>query len=279
MEERDVEALLTFYDLGAEDGGFELGIRTGLEAILASPHFIFRIEDEPSDARPGRNYRLDDSDLATRLSFFLWGAPPDDELARLAAEGRLRNDRVLEEQARRMLADPRSEALGERFAAQRLRLQDLDKVHPDAYWFPNFDQQLAEAMREETVTFFNHLVREDLGLLELYDADYTFVNERLARHYEIPEVVGEEFQRVSYPDETRRGLLGQGSVLVNYPESCCGTEARPLLCCHMSPSGDGYLRVARPAITVADYLQAKRESSHHLPSWSRNLGSMRATKR
>jgi len=201
---------------GAKAGGegFEGGIRTALEAILASPHFIFRLEKEPPAAAPGSTYRVADVDLASRLSFFLWGTLPDPELLTLAEQNKLSAPGALEKQAKRMLADPRSEALGTRFAAQWLRLQDIDKVHPDPNNYPNFDDNLAAAMRRETELFFNSLVREDRSLLDLYRADYTFANERLARHYGFPGIAGDDFRRITYPDDTRRGLLGQGSVLV-----------------------------------------------------------------
>ncbi len=210
----DVEALLHFYDNGAKKGGFELGIRTALEAILASPHFVLRLEREPEGVKPGQTFRISDLDLATRLSFFLWGTPPDEQLQTLAAQKQLSRPGELEKQARRMLADPRAEALGTRFAYQWFRLQDLDKNLPDANYSPNFDANLGKAMKMETELFFSNLVREDRSLLELFNADYTFVNERLARHYGIPNVAGDEFRKVSYPDATRRGILGQGSVLV-----------------------------------------------------------------
>jgi hypothetical protein len=185
-----------------------------LEAILASPHFIFRLEREPLTATPGGLYRIADVDLASRLSFFLWGTPPDQELLTLATQGKLSAAAVLEKQTRRMLADPRADALGTRFAAQWLRLQDVDKVHPDPNNYPNFDDNLASDMRRETESFFNSLVREDRSLLDLYRANYTFVNERLARHYGFSGVSGEQFRRIEYPDDTRRGVLGQGSILV-----------------------------------------------------------------
>jgi hypothetical protein len=196
------------------EGGFEEGVRTALEAILASPHFIFRLEKEPPTTAPGSTYRVADVDLASRLSFFLWGTLPDQELLTLAEQNKLSAPGAIEKQAKRMLADPRSEALGTRFAAQWLRLQDIDKVHPDPNNYPNFDDNLAGAMRRETELFFNSLVREDRSLLDLYRADYTFVNERLARHYGFPGIAGGDFRRVTYPDDTRRGLLGQGSALV-----------------------------------------------------------------
>ncbi|HEX3645245.1 MAG TPA: DUF1592 domain-containing protein [Vicinamibacterales bacterium] len=195
-------------------GGFEAGVRSALEAILASPYFIFRMEKEPEIARPGGTYRVADVDLASRLSFFLWGTPPDQELLALANKGVLSVPATLDKQTRRMLADPRAEALGSRFAGQWLRLQDIDKVHPDPNNYPNFDDNLAAAMRRETELFFNSLVREDRSVLDLYRANYTYVNDRLARHYGFPGVSGEEFRRVLYPDDTRRGVLGQGSILV-----------------------------------------------------------------
>jgi hypothetical protein len=152
-------------------------------------------------------------ELASRLSYFLWGTPPDEALIAMAEKGDLEGRR-LEEQTRRMLQDSRAEALGSRFAAQWLRLQDVYKVRPDPNFFPNFDQNLADAMHRETELFFYNLVKEDRSLLEAFTADYTFVNERLARHYGIPNVAGNYFRKVQYPDATRRGILGQGSILV-----------------------------------------------------------------
>jgi hypothetical protein len=217
----ELDRLMPLYEKGAgraggagSAGGFEAGVRSALEAILASPYFIFRMEKEPEIARPGGAFRVADLDLASRLSFFLWGTPPDQELLALANKGALSAPAVLEKQARRMLADPRAEALGSRFAGQWLRLQDVDKVHPDPNNYPNFDDNLAAAMRRETELFFNSLVREDRSVLDLYRANYTYVNDRLARHYGFPGVSGDEFRRVEYPDDTRHGLLGQGSILV-----------------------------------------------------------------
>ncbi|MBI4521145.1 MAG: DUF1592 domain-containing protein [Gemmatimonadetes bacterium] len=212
LSDEDVTALMAFYDVGAEQG-FESGIRMALQAIVASPHFIFRIEEAPSNADAGKAYRIADLDLASRLSFFLWGTPPDDELIDLARRSKLQNERTLEQQVRRMLADSRSDALASRFAGQWLRLQDLEKVHPDALSYPYYDRNLAIAMERETELFFTHLVREDRPVLELLTADYTFINDRLARHYGISGVAGSDFQRVTYPDDTRRGLLGHASVL------------------------------------------------------------------
>ena len=222
----EVDDLLVFYELGAEDGGFEAGVRTALEAILASPHFLFRMEREPAQVAPGEVYPLAGEDLAARLSFFLWGTGPDPELVTAAREGALTDPRELEAQVRRLLADPRSEALATRFASLWLRLQDVEKVSPDAFRFPNYSRQFAQAMRRETELFFHNLVREDRSLLELYGADYTFVNERLARHYGIDGVRGEAFRRVSYPDDRRRGVLGHGSMLV---QTSLGNRTSPVL--------------------------------------------------
>ena len=222
----EVDDLLVFYELGAEDGGFEAGVRTALEAILASPHFLFRMEREPAQVAPGEVYPLAGEDLAARLSFFLWGTGPDPELVTAAREGALTDPRELEAQTRRLLADPRSEALATRFASLWLRLQDVEKVSPDAFRFPNYSRQFAQAMRRETELFFHNLVREDRSLLELYGADYTFVNERLARHYGIDGVRGEAFRRVSYPDDRRRGVLSHGSILV---QTSLGNRTSPVL--------------------------------------------------
>ena len=213
MTTAEIDRLMPFYEKVAAKNGFEAGVTSVLETILASPYFIFRIERE-REGRPGSSVRVADVDLASRLSYFLWNTPPDQALLDLALAGKLNDPRVLEQQARRMLADARSDALGTRFAAQWLRLQDVDKVHPDPNFFPNFDENLAAAMRRETVMFFNHLVREDRSMLDLYRADYTFANERLAQHYGIPGIAGSEFRKIAYTDANRRGLLGQGSILV-----------------------------------------------------------------
>lgn len=214
VKARDTAALLRFYQEGAAKGGFDEGMRVALQAMLASPHFIFRFEAQPANLADGQNYPITDVELASRLSFFLWGSIPDERLLSLASTKQLSNKVTLNAEVRRMLADPKSGALGNRFAAQWLRLQDLEKVHPDAYFFPDFDQQLADAMIEETELFFSDVVKRDRSILELFTADYTFANERLARHYDIPGVAGNHFRRVQYPDSTRRGLLGHGSILV-----------------------------------------------------------------
>jgi hypothetical protein len=209
----DVAPLMTFYDEGTKQGGFESGVRSALEAVLASPHFLFRAEPLPAGAKAGQRYALAGADLASRLSFFLWGTAPDSALLASARRGTLGDTAVLRAQVRRMLTDSRSEALASRFAAQWLRLQDIDKVHPDALQYPDFHTQLAESMREETERFFYSIVRENRSILDLFDADYTYVNEALANHYGIPGVTGDAFRRVQYPDNRRRGLLGHASVL------------------------------------------------------------------
>ncbi|HTE44527.1 MAG TPA: DUF1592 domain-containing protein, partial [Gemmatimonadaceae bacterium] len=217
LNSSDVKALMAFYDKGAAEkggtGGFENGIAAALEAVLASPHFIFRFEEQPANSKAGERYAINDVDLASRLSFFIWGAPPDDTLMTLAKQQQLSKPGVLEAQTKRMLADPRADALAIRFAAQWLRLQDIDKVHPDALQFPNFREQLADDMRRETELFFSSIVRENRSIMDLLSADYTYVNETLAKHYGMSGVTGSDFRRVTYPDARRRGLLGQASVL------------------------------------------------------------------
>jgi hypothetical protein len=215
LEDADVEGLLSFYATGRRDGDFESGIRMALQAILASPSFVLRLEESRAGAEPGGSYRLSDLDLASRLSFFLWASAPDEELLRLAREEALSDPETLSEQVLRMLRDPRSEALATRFASQWLRLQDLEKLHPDALLYPLYDQTLARSMKRETELFFDNLVREDRSVLELLSAEYTFADERLAKHYGIPNVTGSRFRRVSLEggNANRRGLLGQGSIL------------------------------------------------------------------
>jgi hypothetical protein len=209
---QDIAELMPLYTQGAEKG-FENGIREALQGVLSSLHFVFRVEETPSGVRPGTIYKISDMDLASRLSFFLWGTIPDRQLIDAAASGSLSKPDVFARQVKRMLADPKSSALSERFAAQWLRLQDLDKIEPDALDYPYYDEILAESMKRETELLFDHMVRADRPMLELLTADYTFVNERLAKHYGLHGVAGPEFRKVSYPDATRRGLLGQGSIL------------------------------------------------------------------
>jgi hypothetical protein len=210
----DFADLMRLYNQERAKNGFEPGIRLALQAILSNPRFLIRIEQTPSaPLAPGGIYRISDADLASRLSFFLWGTLPDSALSRAAVQSTLRSAVGLERQARRLLADPRSEALATRFARQWLRLQDVDKVSPDPVFFPKFDHFLGESYVRETERFFDSLVREDRSVLDLLTADYSFINERIARQYGIPNIVGNDFRRVTLPPE-RRGLLGQGSILM-----------------------------------------------------------------
>ena len=209
----DLDVLMGFYQQGRSSGDFEQAIRFSLQAILASPRFVFRLEEVPATLRAGQPYRLNDQDLASRLSFFLWGTVPDTDLLEAAAAGQLRAPAALRKQVSRMLADGRSETLATRFAAQWLRLQDLDKMVPDYLQYPDYDDSLAQSMRRETELFVDSLLREDRSVLELLDSDYTFVNERVAVHYGIPNVTGAEFRRVTVTNPNRRGILGHGSVL------------------------------------------------------------------
>jgi hypothetical protein len=213
LSEMDIEGLMSFYETGAAEGGFESGVRTALQAILASPHFVFRLEVAAEAADASGLRRLNDLALASRLSFFLWSTVPDDELLKVAGEGKLSQPEALRGQVERMLSDPRAEALASRFASQWLRLQDLDKIDPDYLYYPLYDDTLASAMRRETELFFESLVRENRSVLEILTADYTFVNERLAAHYGISNVTGSSFRRVTLEDPNRRGVLGHGSVL------------------------------------------------------------------
>ncbi len=207
----DLQDALKFYEQGRKKGGFEPGIRLAVQSILMSPRFLFRLEEQPAGIRAA-TYRIGDEDLASRLSFFLWGTAPDADLLKAASLGSLRTIAGVEKQVRRMLADKRSEALSTRFGSQWLRLQDLDKIFPDYLLYPQYDDTLARAMKRETELFFDSIVREDRQVTDLLTADYSFVNERLAKHYDIPNVIGSAFQRVTLPPY-RRGLLGQGSIL------------------------------------------------------------------
>jgi mono/diheme cytochrome c family protein len=211
----DVQDALLFYEQGRKKGDFESGVRMALQSILVSPRFLFRLEQAPPETKlvkASRTYRISDQDLASRLSFFLWATVPDAELIKAAASGVLRTPAGFDKQVRRMLADRRSESLSTRFASQWLRLQDLEKIHPDYLLFPQYDDTLAQAMQRETELFFDSLVREDRPILDLLTADYTFVNERLAKHYNIPNVTGSGFRRVETP-EYRHGIFGHGSIL------------------------------------------------------------------
>ena len=219
VTDRDIDTLLAFYKAGYAEEGFEAGIQRGLRRILASPSFLFRIQREPANVPPGSVYRLSDIDLASRLSFFLWSSIPDDELLDAAERGTLSTPAALEQQVRRMLHDPRSDALVENFASQWLTIGKLSGVVPDVDAYPEFDENLRDAFREETRLFISSQLREDRGVGELLTANYTYVNERLARHYQIPDVFGSHFRRVTFNDGRRGGLLGQGSILTvtSYP--------------------------------------------------------------
>ena len=212
VTEADVRPVMQFYDEGRAKGTFDTGIARGLERILASPYFVFRIEND--SARPvGVPYRVSDVELASRLSFFLWSSIPDEELLATAEQGRLRNGAVLTRQITRMLADPRADALIANFAGQWLQLRNVRSVQPNSDLFPDFDDNLRQGFRRETELLFGSIVRENRPVLDLLTADYTFVNERLARHYGIPGVYGSHFRRVPVKEEARRGLLGHGSIL------------------------------------------------------------------
>jgi hypothetical protein len=214
-----ISSLMEFYTAGRAAGDFESGIELALRRILASPEFVFRFEHESERAAPGEPYRIDDLELASRLSFFLWSSIPDDELLDLASQNKLHEQGVLRRQVRRMLADPRSDQLIENFAGQWLYLRNLEVKGGAVEEFPDFDDNLREAFRTETELLFGSIVREDRNVLDLLTADYTFVNERLAEHYDIPGVYGSHFRKVALENDARRGLLGQGSILMvtSYP--------------------------------------------------------------
>jgi hypothetical protein len=231
VDPTSVDVLMNFYSDGRKTGGsFERGIEAALQFILASPEFLFRVESDPPVQSPASAkaavYRLDDLALASRLSFFVWSSLPDEKLLALAAQGRLKEPAVLEQQVKRMLADPRSRTLIDNFAEQWLHLRNLKNSNPDLGAFPDFDDNLRQSMKEETELFFDSIMREDRGVMELLNADYTFVNERLARHYGIPDIYGSRFRRVSVSDERRRGLLGQASILTvtSYPNRTSPVE-------------------------------------------------------
>jgi hypothetical protein len=212
--EADVAGLLRFYEEGRDEGTFESGIEMAIRRLLVSPEFLFRTESDRTDIAPNTNYQVSDLELASRLSFFLWSSIPDDELLDLASRGTLHQPGVLEQQVRRMLTDPRSRAIVDNFVGQWLFLRNVPALGPDPYKDPDFDESLRLALRRETELFFEAVMRDDRSVVELLDADYTFLNERLARHYGIPFVHGDHFRRVTLPaDSARGGLLGQGSIL------------------------------------------------------------------
>jgi len=214
VTDTDLQDLLPFYEQGRADGTFDLGVERAIERLLVSSQFLFRIEHQPAGIAPGTAYRVTDLEMASRLSFFLWSSLPDDELLDAAIAGRLQDPKVLELQVRRMLADSRSQSLTTNFAAQWLYLRDLFAKYPDEILFPDFDEALRDAMARETELFIDSVFRENRSVTELLTANYTFLNERLARHYGIPNVRGSYFRRVTLPEGSARGgLLGQGSVL------------------------------------------------------------------
>ena len=219
VTEAEIDDLMRFYESGRKRGSFDTGIEESLTFVLASPKFLFRAEPDPPAVLSGAAYPVPDVELASRLSFFLWSTVPDDELITVAASGRLHDPATLERQVRRMLADPKSKALVDNFAAQWLFLRNLQSFIPDSDEFPNWDDNLRQAMRTETGLFFESIMHEDRSVLDLLTADYTYVNERLAKHYGIPNVYGSHFRRVKIADENRRGLLGQGAILAvtSYP--------------------------------------------------------------
>ena len=214
VSDAETNRLMTFYSREREKGGdFDAGVEAALTYLLVSPQFLFRIERDPANARPATPYRISDMELASRLSFFLWSSIPDDELLTLAAQDRLHTPAVLERQVKRMLADERARALGSNFAGQWLYLRNIRGLVPDPDVFPDFDHNLRTALQRETEMLFESIVLEDRSAIDLLTADYTFVNERLAKHYGIPNIYGMQFRRVPVADNARRGLLGHGSIL------------------------------------------------------------------
>jgi len=214
VDEEDLKKPLELYRKARLQGDFDAGIEMALSSVLVNPHFLFRIEQDPDGVAPNTAYRISDLDLASRLSFFLWSSIPDDELLDLASRGQLTQPDVLEQQVRRMLADDRSQALVSNFAGQWLYLRNLESTTPDMRLFPDFDDNLRQAFRQETELFFESVMREDRSVLDLLKADYTYLNERLAKHYGIPHVYGSHFRRVSLDQDSKRGgLLRHGSIL------------------------------------------------------------------
>ena len=214
VNDEDLSSPMEFYRQGRAERGFEAGIELAISSLLVKPQFLFRIERDPLGLPPGSPYRIEGAELASRLSYFLWSSMPDDELLDLAIRGELRQPEVIEQQVRRMLKDNRSRSLVDNFAGQWLYLRNLEGAIPDMRLFPDFDDNLRQAFRRETELFFESILREDRSVLDLIKADYTYLNERLARHYEIPHVYGSRFRRVSVDDASHRGgLLRQGSIL------------------------------------------------------------------
>jgi cytochrome c5 len=221
----DVQPLMALYKMGAQNGGFESGIRLAMQKVLVSPDFIFRAEIDPAGAKAGTVYRVSDVELASRLSFFLWSSIPDDELLQTAEAGRLKDPAVLQAQVKRMLADPKSESLVKNFAGQWLFLRNIERIAPDVTSFPNFDENLRYALQRETELLIESQVKEDKGVGDLLTTDYTFLNQRLAEHYGVKGIYGNEFRRVKLEDPNRHGLLGQASILTvtSYPNRTAPT--------------------------------------------------------
>jgi hypothetical protein len=219
VNDADLRPLLAFYQSGRSEADFDAGVQAAIQAILISPDFLLRVEKDERDAAPGVAFNVGDDDLASRLSFFLWSSIPDDELLTLAVEGKLQEPAILRQQVRRMLADRRSQALIGNFAAQWLYQRNLATLKPDPETFPQFDESLRRSFQQQTELFFESILREDRSVLDLLQADYTFMNERLADHYGMPKIYGSHFRRVAVTDPNRMGLLGQGSILAvtSYP--------------------------------------------------------------
>jgi hypothetical protein len=226
LNESSLATLMDFYRRGRKEGNFDNGIESALQFILASPEFLFRFEPDPANVASTAVYRVDDLALASRLSFFLWSSIPDDQLLTVASQGKLKDPVVLQQQIKRMLADQKSSALIANFVEQWLFLRNLKTIVPDLEVFPDFDDNLRRAMKEETTLFFDSIMREDRSVMDLLTADYTFVNERLARHYGMPNIYGSQFRRVKVPNDARRGLLGQASILTvtSYPNRTSPVE-------------------------------------------------------
>jgi hypothetical protein len=210
----EVDDVMEFYQAGRRKGSFDAGIQMAVRRIVASPKFVLRVERDPADVLPGVPYRVSDVELASRLSFFLWSCIPDDDLLAVASKGELKNPATLERQVRRMLADPKAQALVSNFAGQWLQLRNLRRIVPNSNEFPDFDDNLRQAFLRETELFFQSVIKEDRSILDLISADDTFINERLAKHYGIPDIYGSHFRRVTLHDEARKGLLGKGAVLM-----------------------------------------------------------------
>ena len=215
MTDKDIAPLMQFYDEGRKTGTFEAGIESALVAMLSSVKFLYRVEPPPANAKPGSIYRLNGIELASRLSFFLWSSIPDEELLTAAEQGKLSDPKALEQQVRRMLADPRSKTLTTNFAFEWLKVRDMDALEPDPYVYPGLRRRaLRAAFRREMEMFVDSVFREDRSVVDLLSANYTFVNERLAAHYGMENIRGDQFRRVTLTDPNRFGLLGKGAVLM-----------------------------------------------------------------